>query len=246
MVKGRNIGTVTDADGSNRTSKNAEAAPAPPTPDTPVMETRVTENQTTVEIEVEKPYTIVSAGEKLFVDLKKHEIDAQYEYYAIPKLDKDVFLVARVINWDRYNLLEGEANLYFEDAFVGRTILDTYDTKDTLDISLGRDKSIVISREKQDTFSKKRVLNANQTDTRGFKITIRNRKSQPVKLNVLDQVPVSVNNNITVTLLELTKGNLDAKTGKITWSFELEPQKQRELFFQYEVRYPKNEKVTLE
>ena len=232
--------------GVNRTTKNTEAASAQPTPDTPVMETRLTENQTTVEIEVEKPYTIVSAGEKLFVDLKKHEIDAQYEYYAIPKLDKDAFLVARVINWDRYNLLEGEANLYFEDAFVGRTILDTYDTKDTLDISLGRDKSIVVSREKQDTFSKKRVLNTNQTDTRGFKITIRNRKSQPVKLNVLDQVPVSVNNDITVTPLELTKGNLDAKTGKIIWSFELEPQKQRELFFQYEVKYPKNEKVTLE
>ena len=133
--------------------------------------------------------------------------------------------MARVINWDRYNLLEGEANLYFEDAFVGRTILDTYDTKDTLDISLGRDKSIVVSREKQDTFSKKRVFNANQTDTRGFKTTIRNRKSQSVKLNVLDQVPVSANNDITVTPLELTKGNLDAKTGKITRSFELEPQK---------------------
>ena len=79
MVKGRNIGTVTDADGSNHTSKNREAASAPPTPDTPVMETRVTENQTTVEIEVEKPYTIVSAGEKLFVDFKRYEIDAQYE-----------------------------------------------------------------------------------------------------------------------------------------------------------------------
>ncbi len=78
-----------------------------------INETVVIENQTTVEIEVEQPYSIKSDGEKLLVDLKKYQIDALYEYYAVPKLDKDAFLVARIINWGQYNLLEGEANLYF-------------------------------------------------------------------------------------------------------------------------------------
>src|SRR5690606_30838079 len=41
--------------------------------------TTVIENQTTVEIEVNTPYSIKSNGEKLLVDLRTHDIDAFYE-----------------------------------------------------------------------------------------------------------------------------------------------------------------------
>jgi hypothetical protein len=208
--------------------------------------TTVVENQTTVEIEVATPYSIKSNGEKLQVDLKKHEIEALYEYYAIPKLDKDAFLIARIINWDQYSLLEGEANLYFEDAYVGRSILDAKSLQDTLSISLGRDKSIVIGREKNEQFSRKRTIGTNVVETRGFKIIARNKKSLPVRLTIFDQIPVSVISDVIVSPVELTKGLLDAKTGKVTWELNIEGQQQKEINLQYEVKYPKREKVVLE
>jgi hypothetical protein len=211
-----------------------------------IITTMMIENQTTVEIEVVTPYSIKSNGEKLQVDLRKHEIEALYEYYAIPKLDKDAFLIARIINWDQYNLLEGEANLYFEDAYVGRSILDAKSLHDTLTISLGRDKNIVIGREKNEQFSKKRTLGSNVTETRGFKIIARNKKSQPIRLTVFDQLPVSVVSDIVVNPIELTKGLFDDKTGKITWELMIDAQQQKELSLQYEVKYPKREKVILE
>ena len=139
--------------------------------------TTVVENQTTVEIEVATPYSIKSNGEKLQVELRRHQIEALYEYYAVPKLDKDAFLIARIINWDQYNLLEGEANLYFEDAYVGRSILDAKSLQDTLNISLGRDKNILVGREKNEQFSKKRTIGSNILETRSFKMTVRNKKS---------------------------------------------------------------------
>jgi uncharacterized protein (TIGR02231 family) len=210
------------------------------------IKTTVIENQTTVEIEVEAPYSIQSNGEKLLVDLKKHNIEALYEYYAIPKLDKDAFLVARIINWDQYNLLEGEANLYFEDAYIGRSILDAKALQDTLNISLGRDKNIVIGREKNEQFSKRRTIGSNVVETRGFKITVRNKKSLPIKLTLFDQIPVSVVSDIVVSPVELSKGQLDNKTGKVTWELNVEPQQQKEIILQYEVKYPKREKVILE
>lgn len=206
----------------------------------------VIENQTTVEIEVATPYTIKANGEKLQVDLKRYEIEALYQYYAIPKLDKDAFLIARIINWDQYNLLEGEANLYFEDAFVGRSILDAKSLQDTLDISLGRDKNIVIGREKNEEFSKRRTIGSNVQETRGFKITARNKKSQAIKLTVFDQIPVSVISEITVTTEEITGGTLDGKTGQVVWQLTIDPQQQKDLKLEYEVKYPKREKVLLE
>lgn len=210
------------------------------------LSTTIVENQTTVEIEVTTPYSIKSNGGKLQVDLRRFEIDALYEYYAIPKLDKDAFLIARIMNWDQYNLLEGEANLYFEDGYVGRSVLDAKSLQDTLNISLGRDRNIVISREKNKEFSKRRAIGSNVIETRNFEIIARNRKSQPVKLTIFDQIPVSVVSDIIVSPLEISSGKLDTKTGEVAWELKIDPQQQKEISLQYEVKYPKRERVILE
>ncbi|AWW29144.1 hypothetical protein DN752_02730 [Echinicola strongylocentroti] len=211
-----------------------------------VITTSTIENQTTVEFEVDEPYSIKSNGEKLSVDLNSYQIETIYEYYAVPKLDLDAFLIARVINWDQYNLLEGEANLYFEDAYVGRSILDARSMDDTLNISLGRDKSIVIGREKVDEFTKRRTIGSNKIESRGYEIVVRNKKSQNINLTLFDQLPVAAISDISVSPIELSNGKLDEKTGEVTWELELQPQQQRELDLSYEVKYPKKEKVLLE
>ncbi|MEN1784831.1 MAG: DUF4139 domain-containing protein [Bacteroidota bacterium] len=211
-----------------------------------VTTTTTIENQTTVEFEVDEPYSIKASGEKLTVDLNSFEIETSYEYFAVPKLDKDAFLVARIINWDQYNLLEGEANLYFEEAYVGRSILDARSLNDTLDISLGRDKSIVIGREKVNEFSKRKMIGSNKVESRGYKIIARNKKSQNIRLTLFDQIPVAAINNITVSAIELSSGKLTENTGEVAWEFELQPQQQKNLNLSYEVKYPKNEKVNLE
>ncbi|MBK6264025.1 mucoidy inhibitor MuiA family protein [Marivirga sp. S37H4] len=208
--------------------------------------TRTIENQKSVEFEVEEPYTIKTNWEALTVDLKDINVEAIYEYYAVPKLDKNAFLMARIINWEQFNLLEGEANLFFEGGYVGRTILDANILSDTLDISLGRDKSIMINREKVDEFTKRRFIGSNQTENVGFNITVRNKKSQAVKLILFDQVPVSANSNIEVIATDISGGKLEDKTGEISWELKLAPQKQQELKLQYEVKYPKNEQLILE
>lgn len=213
---------------------------------TEVMTTTTIENQTTVEIEVDEPYTIKSNGEKLSVNLREFEIETLYQYYAVPKLDKDAFLIARIVDWDKYNLLEGEANLYFEDRFVGRSILDARSLEDTLDISLGRDKSIVIGREKVDDFTKRRTLGANKIESRGFKIVARNNKSQSVKLTLFDQIPIAAISDISITATELSAGKLNEKTGGVIWELELSPKQQADFQLSYEVKYPKYEKVYLE
>lgn len=211
-----------------------------------IPQTDVVENQTTVEMELKEPYTINSGNERFTVDLKKFKVEAVYEYMTIPKLDKDAFLVAKIINWDQYNLLDGEANLYFEDGYVGKTRLNTKSLEDTLNISLGRDKNIVIEREKVVQFSKNKVVGNNVTDSRGISITVRNKKSMPVKITLIDQIPKSVTNEIVVNPLDLSGGNLDVATGKIIWELNVEKNQQKEIKFQYEVRYPKKGKVILE
>lgn len=210
------------------------------------IKTTTLENQTTVEFKVDRPYSIKSKGEKLTVDLNSFDIETRYEYYAVPKLDTDAFLMAQIWDWDQYNLLEGEANLYFEEAYVGRSVLDARSLQDTLSISLGRDKSISIGREKIDDFTKRRAIGSNTIESRGYQITARNKKSQSITLTLFDQLPVAAISEITVTPGNLSGGLLNEKTGEIKWVLELQPQQQKEVTLGFEVKYPKYEKVILE
>jgi len=216
------------------------------TPDSAPLLTTFVENQTTVEIEVAEPYSIKTNGERTLVDLKAYDIPASYRYTAIPKLDKDAFLIAEIAEWNQYSLLEGESNLYFEDGFVGRSILNAAALQDTLQVSMGRDRSIVTQREKVDQFSKKRTIGSNTTESRGYEITLKNNKSQAVTLVVKDQIPVSINSNIVVTPGELSGGSLDSQTGIVTWEITLAPGAQQKLALQYEVKYPKSERIILD
>ncbi len=211
----------------------------------PLM-TSFVENQTTVEIQVAEPYSIKTNGERTLVDLKTYEIPATYRYTAIPKLEKDAFLLAEMADWSQYSLLEGESNLYFEDGFVGRSILNPAALQDTLQISMGRDRSIVMQREKVDQFSKKRTIGSNITESRGYEITLKNNKSQAVTLQVKDQIPVSVNSSIEVTTGELSGGVLDPVTGIVTWEIILPPGGQQKISLRYEVKYPKAERIILD
>jgi hypothetical protein len=211
----------------------------------PLM-TSFVENQTTVEIQVAEPYSIKTNGERTLVDLKTYEIPAAYRYTAIPKLDKDAFLLAEISDWSQYNLLEGESNLYFEEGFVGRSILNPAALQDTLQISMGRDRSIVMQREKVDQYSKKRSVGSNITESRGYEISLKNNKSQAVTLQLKDQIPISVNSNITVTMGELSGGTLDPLTGIVTWEITLPPGGQQKLSLRYEVKYPKSERIILD
>ena len=129
---------------------------------------------------------------------------------------------------------------------MGRSILNATALQDTLQVSMGRDRSIVVQREKVDQFSKKRTIGANVTETRGYEISLKNNKSQAVTLQVKDQIPVSVNSSIIVTPGELSGGKLDPLTGIVTWEITLVAGAQQKLSLQYEVKYPKTERIILD
>ncbi|WP_296622019.1 mucoidy inhibitor MuiA family protein [Marivirga sp.] len=202
--------------------------------------------QTNVEFEVDEPYTIKSGNPQTYIDLKKYEMEAEYRYVAIPKLDKNAYLVAGIANWDQYNLMDGEAKLFFEGSFVGTSILNANATIDTLKISLGNDKSIIIERDKIDDFSKSSFIGFNKSKKLGFEIKIRNTKSQKIDLTLYDQVPVSLRDDIVVTLEKSSKANYNEKTGELRWDMNINSNETEKKVFIYDVKYPKDEKVILE
>jgi uncharacterized protein (TIGR02231 family) len=202
--------------------------------------------QTDVEFEIDEPYSIRSDGEMRSVDMIEYEIDALYQYYCVPKLDHDAFLVARLVKWDEYNLLEGEASLFFEGKYVGKTILDTRQTNDTLSLSLGRDKNVLITREKVKDFSSSQVLSGNRKVLFGYEIIVRNKKQQEIDIRIEDQLPVPNTKEITVDKIDDSKGEYKEDTGLLTWNKKIAAGKTEKIALKYSVKYPKHARVVLE
>lgn len=111
---------------------------------------------------------------------------------------------------------------------------------------MGRDRGIRIERTKESDYSARRAVGSNQTQTMGWKLTVRNTRTEPVVLMLTDQLPVSRNSSITVTEEELSGGTLDKETGTVTWRLELKPGEQRELKLRYAVKYPKGRSLNIE
>ena len=198
------------------------------------------------EFEIKQPLTLLSDGKTTTTEIARYQLPATYQYLGIPRADKDAFLVADATDWQQYSLLEGEANVYFENSFIGKTILDPTVANDTLHFSLGRDNGIRMQRTKVSARSTRRLLASNQEQDMTWRITVKNSRKEAVSLLLQDQIPVSQNSNITVTTEELSGGQLDKSTGIIVWQLQLQPNEQREFIVQYRVKYPKNRQLTIE
>lgn len=204
------------------------------------------ENATSVEFEIKTPYTIASESKITVVEMERYSLPAEYEYYCVPKADKDAFLLANVVDWEQYNLLEGEANIFLENTFVGKTILDVRYVSDTLNISLGRDKNVVVKREKTKEFTQTKFLSSKAEVSRDWKISVRNNKSQPISMILLDQIPISTVSDIEVTVEKLSNGILNKETGEVKWKFTVPAAQKTEFDLFYKVRYPKDKNLTVE
>lgn len=201
---------------------------------------------TTVEYNVSTPFSVPSDGSPRMIGVQEHSISASYKHYATPKLDKDAFLYARTTGWEELSLLSGEANVFFEGTFVGKSYLELDVPKDTLDISLGRDKGVVVERVKRKASNEKAIIGGSRTITIGWDLTVRNTKGTAVDLEIRDQYPLSPLGEIEVKLTEKGGATVDDKTGLLTWDLHVAPKETKKLGFAYTVKHPKDMPVVLE
>lgn len=192
-----------------------------------------------LEYTIDIPYSIPSDGKDHNIKIKEVSTPVNYVYYAVPKLEDDAFINAEILDWTQLNLLSGNTSIYYQGTFTGESFIDVDNVSDTLTVSLGRDKNIIIKREGNKNVNDKRIIGSTIKQTIGWDITVKNNKTTGIKIIVEDQFPVSELKSIEVERLESSNAKLEDKTGKLTWEIELEPNGKKTLSYQYSVKYPK-------
>ena len=200
---------------------------------------------TTTRFEIREKYTIKSNAEITVIEVDNFELPALFQHYAAPELNENVFLTATIRNWEKFDFLAGEANIYFEGNYAGKSIIDPQATADSLNLSLGIDTNIIVIREKLENFKSKSFLGGTRIVDKGYKIEVKNNKKTPINLILEDRIPISENKEIKVEDIKTGAAEYNDKTGILQWKLQLQPNATDKKEFTYTVKYPKYKKVYL-
>lgn len=195
------------------------------------------------EFEIRLDYSIPADGKPHLVAVHNDKIEATYAHYCAPKVDKEAFLVAKVTDWEELNLLPGPANLYYDGTYIGKTQIDPAILSDTLELSLGRDQGLTVSRTKLKDDDKEKIIGSKKKKTITIELLVRNNKAGTVNLTIQDQIPVTRDKEIEVELLDGAGAELNENTGILTWKVVLPPQKVQKIKFTYTIKSDKDRQV---
>jgi len=202
--------------------------------------TTVNETQLGVTFDIDIPYDVNSDNKPHTVAFKEYEVPAKYKYYAAPRLGTDAYLLADVLDWEKLNLQAGNANIIFEGTYTGKSYINPSNILDTLSLSMGKDKKIIITKEKQEDFSSTKLIGSNKKQSFTYLIKIRNTKKEAIELSLKDQYPLSTQSDIETELLESSGAEVNKETGMLSWNLKIAPNETRTIKLSYSVKAPKN------
>lgn len=212
-------------------------------PSTLQQYTTLNEGQLNTNFEIDLPYDIESDGQLHSVTIKDQEISCVLKNYAVPRIDKDAYLLAEVADWQNLDLLPGDANIIMDDTYIGKSVIDPNTTADTLNLSLGRDKRIAVKRSVVKELSSLKTSGKESRQIFTYEIIVKNNKLTDVNLLLKDQYPLSTIKEVEVKLEEDGAATVNPETGVLTWKIDLKPGESKKVRFTYSVKYPKDKKI---
>lgn len=196
-----------------------------------------------VEFTIKNRYSIPSDGKETMMVVNNVDLSSKFEYISVPKINTDVFLLTKITNWRKHNLLPAKANIYFNNSFVGETDIQPSQMEDTLSLAIGRERGIEITRKKIDDDSKEKNVGQNVKREITIEIAVKNTTSSTSAIDIKDQIPVSKTDEIKVKTIELDNGRLNDKNGILVWHLNLKPNESKIIKFTYEVVHSKEIEV---
>jgi uncharacterized protein (TIGR02231 family) len=198
------------------------------------------------EFNIKSKYSIPSDDKPYMIDIEKYNLPASFKHFAVTKLDKGVFLLGRITGWQDLNLVDGFANVYYKGTYLGESLIKTRNVKDTLDLSLGRDEKVLVTRSKLKEYSSKQLIGPKLKETLSFELVAKNNRKDAVDIEILDQIPISKNSEIEVKEMELSGGEFNPVTGEVKWKYNLKPGESKKIILTFYIKYPKNQTIEIQ
>lgn len=167
---------------------------------------------------------------------------------AVPVLNPTAYLQASFTNEEEAPLLPGPVNIHRDGTFVGQSALPLVAQGDKVDLSFGADDQVKVTRvpvaRRQ---AEPGFLGSSRTDTVEFKTVVKNLHDFPIKITVVDRIPITEVNTITVEMLDTTtkptEPTVDDRRGVMSWTYDYAAGEQKEIRLGYRVKWPSDREV---
>jgi uncharacterized protein (TIGR02231 family) len=209
-----------------------------------IME-EITVSELNTSFDIEQRHSIRADDRPYRINIRSETLQASFEYLTVPKMELSAFLIAKLTGWEKLNLIDGTATVYYGNTFVGESDISTRLIGDTLELSLGRDNQIVVSRAKIEDKGSNSSLSGKRSESFVYEINVRNNRRLPVSIKIQDQIPVSQEKEISVEVANLSGAVLDAPSGRLQWIKSLAPGEASRDKIEFTVRYPKKNTVNI-
>ncbi|MFO7537093.1 MAG: mucoidy inhibitor MuiA family protein [Chloroflexota bacterium] len=226
------------------------AAPAPMPQAVQEAETAVADlvseaGGTAVRFQVGGHVDIPSDGSPHKTTLAQFRLAPTLDYVAVPYHTDAVFRRAVVTNSSGGPLLPGSAALFVNDEFIGQTRLEYTPHAAELELHLGVEEAITVERELTRRDVDKRLLRDNRQMRFGYKISLKNLRSDTVRVTLHDQIPVGRHEQIKVKLEEANPQPAEkSELNLLEWHLQLDPNQEKEIHYTYLVEHPRSLEIT--
>jgi uncharacterized protein (TIGR02231 family) len=187
------------------------------------------------------------------VFINEFSVDGSKEYAATPKLSPFAYLRMITVNTTGVDLLPGNMNIFLDNDYVGRSDLVRVAPGESLELFLGIDEGIKVSRkEVSRKVDEGSFLSRRKKTDLVYAIEIENNKRSPVNIVVYDQLPVSQHTDIEVRSTRIqpepsapdgSGTNERAEQGMMKWNFSIPAGGKQEIRLEFWVRHPLDMKV---
>jgi uncharacterized protein (TIGR02231 family) len=228
----------------------AQREPAPPAPIVQ-QQAQLEASGFSAQFIVPGRVSITADGSTRAFRIGSRDIEPTLGIKTAPGLDPKAYLEARFTNDEEAPLMAGDVALTRDGVFVGQGRIKQIASGDTVDMGFGVDDKVRVTRVPV----RRRETEASWTqgqrgDLREFKTTIKNLHDRVMKITVLDQIPYSENNTITVeaipNMTPATEKTVQDKRGVMGWTFDYKPGEEKEIRNGFRMRWPNDRELVLE
>jgi len=192
--------------------------------------------------------SVLPTGETKRVQLVEEVIEPSLLVRTVPKADAKAYLYAKLMLPKSSAVLPGAVSLFRDGTFVGTGRLPLLAAGEEHELGFGADDAIRVKHAiAEDKRGEKGLISSSKTDTRNYKITVKNMHERAMAVMVFDQMPVSLQQDIKVTLTarpQPTKTDVEDKRGVVAWESKLEPDQEQVIEFGYQVVWPGAKAIT--
>lgn len=192
--------------------------------------------------------TVATSGAERRVRIDAVSPETELVRRTVPSLSPAVYLYADLTVPADVRLLEGPVSLFRDDVFVGAGWMPQLAAGAKHKLGVGIDDGITVRHnETERTAGESGTFSTSKTEINRFKITLENRHAVPVKVWVVDRVPVPGDEAIKVALKgaanKPSERDLDNLPGVIAWEIEVAAGKTGEIEFGYDLSWPADKRL---